>query len=241
MARLPASLMCLGVGKLGCPTSRRIAPDVRRIRSRLNTPEAEPLVVALELAPAGQIEDDACFASEESFDHCGPDLLPLPLGEDGDRGQFTASVAMRLDLAHTDHLSILLGNHEIGPSKVHPRQTYLGNEASDCGLVVLGRGTDGDRHPGASRLSRGPPTQPKECRTPPAPSSTSTTTPSTRCSMGPAASTRLWRLRPNSRCPPWPSPITASCTALSISTRPVRNSGSSRSWAARCTSRRAHA
>src|SRR5713226_3547620 len=133
------------------------APEVRRIRSRLNTLEAEPLVVALELAPAGQIEDDACFASEESFDHCGPDLLPLPLREDGDRGQFTASVAVRLDLAHAYHLSVLLGNHEIGPLKVHSRQTYVRNEASDRGLVALGRGTDSERHPGDSRLSRGPP------------------------------------------------------------------------------------
>src|SRR6266404_4586280 len=102
------------------------APEVRRIRSRLNTPEAEASVVALELAPAGQMENDACFASEEPLDHCGPDVLPLPLREDGDRGQFTASVAVRLDLAHADHLSVLLGHHQIGPLKVHPRQTYLG-------------------------------------------------------------------------------------------------------------------
>src|SRR5713101_8701003 len=187
------------------------------------------------------MEDDACFASEKRVDHRGPDVPPLPLTEDGDRGQFTASVAVRLDLAHADHLSVLLSHHEIGPLKVHPRQTYLGNEASDCRLVVLGRGTDAERHPGASRLSRGPPTQPKECRTPPTPSSTYTTTPSTRCSMGPAASTRSWRLRPSSRCPPWPSPITASCTAPSISTRPAMNSVSSRSWVARSTSRRARA
>src|SRR5229473_2199653 len=131
------------------------APEVGRIRSRLDTSEAEAFVVALELAPAGQMEDHACFASEERLDHCGPDVLPLLLREDGDRGQFAASVAMRLDLAHADHLSVLLGNHEIWPLKVHSRQTYLRNEASDCRLVVFGRGTDGERHPDASRLSPG--------------------------------------------------------------------------------------
>src|SRR5258708_7630249 len=70
------------------------APEVGRIRSPLDTLEAEVFVVALELAPAGQMEDDACFAGEKRIDHRGPDVLPLPLGEDGDRGQFTASVAV---------------------------------------------------------------------------------------------------------------------------------------------------
>src|SRR6266851_3264306 len=132
------------------------APEVRRILSPLDTPEAEALVVALELAPAGQMEDDANFAPEERLDDRGPDAFALLLRENGDRGQFAAPVAVRLDLAHPNELLVLLGHHEVGPLKVHPGQMHLSNQASDCELVVLGCGTDGEWHPGDSRLSRGP-------------------------------------------------------------------------------------
>src|SRR5712692_9657787 len=175
------------------PAIRRLIAEVRLPRMNLQWPNFVVAEEDREMVGMGQVKSHG----DGSRELASIAVLPLPLREDGDRCQFTASVAVRLDLAHADHLSVLLSHHEIGPLKVHPRQTYLGNEASDCRLVVLGRGTDGERHPGGSRLSRGPPTQPKECRTPPTPSSTYTTTPSTRCSMGRAASTRSWRLRPS--------------------------------------------
>src|SRR5258708_24305902 len=117
------------------------ALEIRRILSPLNTPEAEALVVALELAPAGQMEYDANLAPEERLDDGGPDASALLLRHNGDRGQFAAPVPVRLDLAHPNDLLSLFGHHEVGPLKVHPRQMHLRNEAPDCDLVVLGCGT----------------------------------------------------------------------------------------------------
>src|SRR5713226_8438147 len=102
------------------------------------------------------MENDAILAPEERLDDRGPDAFALLLGENGDRGQFAAPVAVRLDLAHPNELLVVLGHHEVGPLKVHPGQMHLRYEASDCELVVRGCGTDGERHPGDSRLSRGP-------------------------------------------------------------------------------------
>src|SRR5258706_3246487 len=116
--------------------------EVGRIFGPLDTLEAKALVVALELAPAGQMEDGAGLAPEERLDDRGPDAFALPFGDDGDRGQFAASVAVRFDLAPSDDLSVLLDHHEVRPLKVHPGKMDLPNEAPDCGLVVGGGGAE---------------------------------------------------------------------------------------------------
>src|SRR5258706_14956934 len=100
--------------------------EVGRIFGPLDTLEAKALVVALELAPAGQMEDGADLAPEERRHDRGPDALALPLADDGDRGQFAASLAVRLDLAPGDALSRLLYHHERRPLKGHPAQLSLG-------------------------------------------------------------------------------------------------------------------
>src|SRR6266851_2859119 len=133
------------------------APEVARIRSRLETFEPEAFVIALQLTPAGQVEHDSRLAREERLNDRVPDALALSSGHDRDRCQFTASVSVRLDLAHPDHLSVLLGHHEVRPTQVHAGQANLFDETEDSGLVGFGRGTGGSWHPGASRLSRGPP------------------------------------------------------------------------------------
>src|SRR6267143_5275425 len=131
------------------------ATKVGRICSLLETPEAEAFVVTLELAAAGQMEDDAGLASQELTDDRRPDALALPTWDDGDGCQLTAAVAVRLDLAHPDDLSILLGHHEVWPLKVHGRKTRFPDLTADRALVGLRRGSDGGWHPGASRLSPG--------------------------------------------------------------------------------------
>src|SRR3989442_15081531 len=92
------------------------APEVGRIRGRLETRKAEALVVALQLAPAGKVEHDSRLAREERLDNRGPDALVLSSGHDRDRCQFTTSLAVRLDLAHPDHFSVLLGHHDVRPT-----------------------------------------------------------------------------------------------------------------------------
>src|SRR6266852_9488562 len=119
------------------------APEVGRIGSRLETRKAEALVVALQLAPAGQVEYDSRLAREERLDDRIPDALALSSGHDRDRCQFTASVAVRLDLAHPDHHSVLLGDHEVRPTQVHAGQPNLFDETEDSGLVSFSRGTGG--------------------------------------------------------------------------------------------------
>src|SRR5713226_2529635 len=119
------------------------APEVGRIRSRLETLEPEAFVVALQLAPAGQVEHDSRLAREQRLDDRGPDALALSSGHDRDRCQLPASVAVRLDLAHPDHLSVLLGDHEVRPAQVHAGQADRFDETEDSGLVGFGRGTDG--------------------------------------------------------------------------------------------------
>src|SRR6266852_7228514 len=101
------------------------APEVGRIRIRLEALEPEAFVVALQLAPAGQVEHDSRLAREERLDDRTPDALVLSSGHDRDRCQFTASVAVRLDLAHPDHLSVLLGDYEVRPTQVHAGQPNL--------------------------------------------------------------------------------------------------------------------
>src|SRR5260370_40570640 len=119
------------------------APEVGRIRSRLETLEPEAFVVALQLAPGGKVEDDSRLAREERLDDRSPDALVLSSGHDRDRCQFTASVAVRLDLAHPEHLSVFLADHEVRPTQVHAGQPHLPDQAEDSGLVGFGRGTDG--------------------------------------------------------------------------------------------------
>src|SRR5437660_9611931 len=99
--------------------------------------------------------DDARLAFEERLDDRAPNALALPCGHDCDRGQLTAAVGVRLDLAYPDHRPILLGQYEVRPIKPHGRQLRLLDEATDRGLLARGRGTDGRWHPGASRLSPG--------------------------------------------------------------------------------------
>src|SRR6266852_1930360 len=118
-------------------------PEVVRIRGRLETSKAEAFVVALQLAPAGQVEHDSRLAREQRLDDRGPDALALSSGHDRDRCQFPASVAVRLDLAHPDHLSVLLGDHEVRPAQVHAGQANLFDESQDAGLVSFSRGTGG--------------------------------------------------------------------------------------------------
>ena len=66
--------------------------------------------------------------------------------------------------------------------------------------------------------------------------STCTSTPSTRCSTGRAASTSSSNAAPSSACPPSASPTTARSRARSSSTRRPTRPGSSRSSGARSTS-----
>src|SRR6266849_1075351 len=119
------------------------AAEVGRIQSRLETLEPEAFVIALQLTPAGLVEHDSRLAREERLNDRNPDALALSKGHDRDRCQFTAPVAVRLDLAHPDHLSILLGDHEVRPTKVHAGQPNLFDETEDSGLVGFGRGTGG--------------------------------------------------------------------------------------------------
>src|SRR6267143_2150192 len=146
------------------------ATKVRRICSLLETPEAEAFVVTLELAATGQMEDDARLGSQECADDRSPDALPLPTWDDGDGCQLTAAIAVRLDLAHPDDLSVLLGHDEVWPMKVHRRKARFPDQTADRGLVGLGRGSDGAWHLAPVDYPGVPPTQPKECPTPPTPS-----------------------------------------------------------------------
>src|SRR5713101_9393070 len=119
------------------------ALEVGRIRGRLESLESEAFVVALQLAPAGQVEHDSRLAREERLNDRNPDALALSRGHDRDRCQFTASVSVRLDLANPNHLSVLLGHHEVRPTQVHAGQANLFDETEDSGLVSFGRGTGG--------------------------------------------------------------------------------------------------
>src|ERR1700694_5616700 len=232
MARLPASPMCRGVSKSGCPTSRRMAPGVsiaslaisripewadsagprrrggsdsraiafmvssRRLPTHyqdphpkgphdqvderdharevggilgpLEGPEVEALVKALQIAPAGQVDDDARRAREEPLDQSAPNTLALPRGHDGDRGQLTTTIPMRLNLAHADDRPVLLSHHEVWPIEAHGVQLRLLDEAADRGLIRFGRRTDGRGHmpstlsPGSATPSQNDAARPKE-------------------------------------------------------------------------------
>ena len=72
-------------------------------------------------------------------------------------------------------------------------------------------------------------------------SSTSTCTPSSRCSTARAASTSCSTRRRSSGCRRWPSPSTATCSRRSCSTTPRASAASSRFSGARSTSRPAAA
>ena len=105
--------------------------------------EPEALVVTLELAPAGQMENDAVLACEECLDERSANALALPRRYDCDRGQLPAAIPMGLDLADPDNRAILFGDHEMGPIQAHGVEVCLPYEAADRLLVGFGRRADG--------------------------------------------------------------------------------------------------
>ncbi len=113
----------------------------------LDAPEAESLVVTLQLAPAGQVKGVIALACDQRVDDGAADAVASALLYHRHRGQLTATVAMCLDLADTDDRAALLNDEEIGPFEVHGIDAGIANHASDRGLVPRGCRPDGVGHP----------------------------------------------------------------------------------------------
>src|SRR5438132_2818494 len=119
------------------------ASEVRRVLVASDQREAEPLVVTLQLVPAGQVENPG-LTGELGLDQPGPDPLSLQARDHRNGCQLPASIPMRLDLARAHDLALKLGDHEVRPVPVRGVDVGFPHDPADRAVVLFGANPDGE-------------------------------------------------------------------------------------------------